>query len=116
MSQSQPNKLLSILKTATWVIAGITALLTLLLLPLWILGVPGTRNNYAIGWSLGLATLFQYLIGCCITLATFGISALTSRKYPASKHVSTAATGAFWVFFSYSIFNIYRAFDIMLKG
>ena len=41
---------------ATGIIAG----LCLLVLPLWIFGVPGVDNNYAKGWSMGLSVLFFY--------------------------------------------------------
>jgi|GEM_PF-2379009 len=41
---------------ATGIIAG----LCLLILPLWLFGVPGVNNNHARGWQMGLSVLFFY--------------------------------------------------------
>ncbi len=41
-------------------ISGVAAGCCLLLLPLWILGVPGVDNEYARGWNIGLSVLWIY--------------------------------------------------------
>lgn len=45
-------------------------------IPLWILGIPGTENNYAKGWKMGFAVLYLYP-AFILALRTVGF--LTSR-------------------------------------
>jgi hypothetical protein len=39
---------------------GLVAGLSVLALPLWLMGVPGTQNSYARGWKLGLYAVGSY--------------------------------------------------------
>lgn len=46
----------------TLVVTGILAGVSVLAVPLWLLGVPGTDNSYAKGWRLGLYAVLLYPI------------------------------------------------------
>jgi hypothetical protein len=39
---------------------GLVAGLSVLALPFWLMGVPGTQNSYAKGWKLGLYAVGSY--------------------------------------------------------
>ena len=41
-------------------ISGMGALACIGMIPLWILGVPGTTNSYAKGWMMGFQVLWMY--------------------------------------------------------
>ena len=51
---------------ATGIIAG----LCLLVLPLWLFGVPGVANESARGWQMGLSVLFFYPL---VWLGNYGV-------------------------------------------
>jgi len=54
-------------------LTGAAAVLCILVLPLWILGVPGIENEYARGWEIGLWVIVFYPV---LWLATLAISRL----------------------------------------
>lgn len=54
----------TIIKRITFIFICISAACSLGLLVIWVFGLPGTRNEYARGWELGLYTLFHYVVGC----------------------------------------------------
>ena len=56
------------------IVSGIVAGIFVLLLPLWILGVPGVDNQYAKGWKMGLNVLLLYPPGWLGNYAIFCIS------------------------------------------
>src|SRR5262245_60450974 len=41
-------------------VTGLIAALSVLALPLWLMGVPGVENSYAKGWKIGLWALLIY--------------------------------------------------------
>ncbi len=43
-------------------VSGVGAVLSLLAVPVWLLGVPGVENSYAKCWSVGLAAVLGYPI------------------------------------------------------
>ena len=47
-------------------IPRVLAILCLLALLPWLLGVPGVDNNYARGWNIGLQALVFYVLAYCI--------------------------------------------------
>jgi hypothetical protein len=113
MSQEQ-SSITKNIKIGTFIFVGLTADLSFLLLFLWLFGTPGVENEYARGWRLGFETLYQYLVGCCIALVVYIATAIGSQKFRILIHVSSIVTGMFWIFFIYSAFNFYRAFQIMI--
>lgn len=66
------------------IVSTILAVLCLVALPLWILGIPGVENDYARGWKLGLGALValplvHQLLGLLESLARHGRLALQHR-------------------------------------
>lgn len=79
----------------------------------WMAGIPGVENTYAKGWSLGFKTLNDYFIGSCIILIIYLNSSRIFKKISIVPHPKITVASVFWIFFSYSAFNMYRAFQIM---
>jgi hypothetical protein len=113
MSREQSSMTKNI-KIGTFIFVGLTAAFSLLALFLWLFGAPGVENEYARGWRLGFETLYRYLAGCCVALVVYSATAIGSQKFRILIHVSSLVTGIFWIFFIYSAFNLYRAFQIMI--
>jgi hypothetical protein len=93
-----------------------TAAISLPILGMWVLGVPGVQNQYAIGWALGLKTLCDYLIGCCISLIVYIIISKIANKYTSLLHLNLVVISAFWVLFVHSAFNLYQALAIVFSA
>ncbi|MGM3308247.1 hypothetical protein ACSQ6I_20105 [Anabaena sp. WFMT] len=113
MNKGDRIGMIKTLKKRTLIFIYITALISFPTLGLWILGFPGMKNEYARGWSLGLKTLYHYLVGCGIILAIYVVIARGSQKFHVLERFNIIVLGIFWIFFSYSVFNIYRALQIM---
>ncbi len=104
---------MKVLKIGTLIFAGTTAVITLPLLGLWLLGIPGVENAYAIGWGLGLKTLWHYLLVCLFTVVGSLLMMGLQRQLAGLRYGQVAIAGFFWIFFGYSVVNLYRAFQIM---
>jgi hypothetical protein len=102
-------------KKATVLFIGITLVISLFVTFLWALGVPGVQNEYAKGWALGLKTLFQYFIGSGILLIIYAVVAKISQKFHAVLPLNLMIVSIFWIFFSYSAFQLYLAVKIMIS-
>lgn len=42
------------------VFSGLVGIACILVLPLWLFGVPGVQNEYARGWNIGLTVIWLY--------------------------------------------------------
>ena len=51
------------------VVSGVLAGVSILSIPIWLLGVPGVEGSYARGWKFGLIVVFVYPVvwGCIFT-------------------------------------------------
>ncbi len=56
---------------AVTITSSVFTALCLLGLPLWILGVPGVKGNYADGWAMGLNALLLYIPAWFIIYAPY---------------------------------------------
>lgn len=53
------------------IFSSVIASLCVLILPLWILGVPGIENDYARGWGMGLNAILLYLLSYLLNYALY---------------------------------------------
>ena len=65
-----------------WISGGV-AVLCLLLLPFWLLGIPGHEGSYADGWMMGLVTV----CACPIAWLCVLISWLIARKLVSAENL-----------------------------
>lgn len=115
MSRSGRIGAMAAFKRGTFLFICITLVVCLLTIFLWVLGVPGTQNEYARGWALGLRTLYHYMIGSLLLLITYVVSAKISQKLRIPLDLNLIVIPIFWIFFIYSGIELYRAFQIMLS-
>lgn len=91
-------------------------MISLFALCIWALGVPGVQNAYARGWNLGLTTLFHYFIGCCVFLIIYTVIEKIAQKFHILVRMNLLVASIFWIFFIYSSFKLYQAFQMMGSG
>ena len=94
-------------------VSGVLAGLSLLALPMWLLGVPGVDNSYAKGWKIGLFAVLLYPIAWLIIFTFWR----TARKHMAAEHLPALnlsigagslivlAVAASVIFYSYKIMS-----------
>ncbi|MEB3882814.1 hypothetical protein [Lyngbya sp. CCY1209] len=104
---------ITLVKQGTLLFMGATVILCLVGLVLWLFGVPGVQNEYARGWLLGLQTLANYFVGCCVLGLLYFVAVRISRRFPNLERLTLMIVGIFWFFFIYTGFNLFRAFQIM---
>jgi hypothetical protein len=59
------------------------AALSVLALPLWLMGVPGVHNSYAKGWKIGLFAVILYPIGWLCVFTFWRVA----RKQTTAEHL-----------------------------
>jgi hypothetical protein len=62
---------IAVFRRGTFTVICITSVVCVLILCLWVFGVPGVQNAYARGWALGLKTLYHYMIDSLLSLITY---------------------------------------------
>lgn len=115
MSRTGSTGAIAVFKRNTFLFVCITSVVCGLTLCLWVLGVPGVQNEYARGWSLGLKTLYHYMIGSLLLLITYIMIAKITQKLRIPLDLNLILIPIFWIFFIYSGIELYRAFQIMLS-
>jgi hypothetical protein len=116
MKQTGISRTVTSLNRITFLFIRLTTVISLLTLAFWVLGVPGVQNQYAIGWALGLKTLYHYFIGCCLLLIIYTVVSRIAKRNMAVLRFNILVVSAFWIFFIYSVFNLYQAFVIMFSA
>lgn len=115
MSRNGRTGAIAALKRRTFLFMGITWVVCLLTLCLWVLGVPGVQNEYARGWALGLKTLYHYLIGCSLLLGSYFLVAKISQRLRIKLDLNLIIISIFWLFFIYSMVCLYQAIQIIVS-
>src|SRR5262245_59088258 len=64
--------------------SGLLAVLCVIALPFWLMGVPGVENSYAKGWKLGLYVVLLYPAAWLCVSAYW----LIARKQITAEHLS----------------------------
>lgn len=93
-------------------ISGVAAACCLLLLPLWILGVPGVDNPYAKGWNIGLSVLWIYPLSWLLNYVVY--FAAQKRLGTASDSRWQTVTGCIALtLLSISVVRLIQSFKLM---
>lgn len=100
------------------IFSGVIAGVCVLLVPLWILGVPGVQNEYARGWNMGLRVIFLYPLSISFIYGSNLVIWILSQKEQLStsslirwQQTSTVVAIAMLIL---AITRLVRAFEIML--
>ncbi len=93
-------------------ITGFSAALFGLIVPFWLLGVPGVENTYAQGWRMGLDVIMYYPFAW---VTVFGISWLLKRALPLDRQaaLNIGVSLCFLVFFSMALLRLGQAFQLI---
>jgi hypothetical protein len=116
MGRSDRSRIETLYKKGTLILMGVSIAVSIPMLFLWILGVPGVQNTYARGWSLGLRTLYRYFVGSCTLLISYAVIAMFSRRFHIPHSLNLIILASFWIFFIYSMFNLVRSIQIMISA
>ncbi len=94
------------------VITGAFAALCALILPFWIMGVPGVENDYARGWNIGLDAIMYYPIAWIIM---FGLFWGLKRVIPLDRQRFLNVVGSIglMIFFAAALLRLGQAFQAM---
>ena len=114
MNRGVRSLTITLFKRGTLLFICTSLILYFLAILLWIPGIPGVENTYAKGWFLGFKTLNDYFLGSCIILIIYLNTSRIFKKISIVTHPQIIVASVFWMFFSYSAFNMYRAFQLMI--
>ncbi len=94
------------------VMTGAFAALCVLVIPFWIMGVPGAENNFARGWNIGLDVIMYYPLAWMLV---YGLFQLLKKYLPSTRHSSVAfgVSVCLSLFLGMAIFRLIQAFSIM---
>ncbi len=94
------------------VISGALAALCALVIPFWIIGIPGVENDFARGWKIGLDVIMYYPITWVIV---FGVSWGLRRVIPLNgqRSLTVVVAFCFMIFFAVALLRLGQAFQIM---
>ncbi len=111
---STARKLSLVTVMNVWVpkITGFSAALFGLIVPFWLLGVPGVENTYAQGWRMGLDVILYYPIAW---VTVFGISWLLKKAMPLDRQaaLNMGVSLCFLVFFSMALLRLGQALQLI---
>ena len=115
MSMGDRQDILTKVQKISFIFICASTPISICVLFLWVLGVPGVQNNYERGWSLGLSALFHYFLGSCMVLIVYGIVAKLAQRFRNLNRINLAVIISFWILFFNTGFKLIQAFEIMLS-
>ena len=102
-------------KSVSLIFASVTVVICLPLLIIMVFGMPGIDDgsDWVKGFKLGFNTIGMYFFGGIILLIVYSIGNFISRKFGVTENIGTFILGMFWLFFGFSVFNLFRALRLL---
>ena len=100
------------LKVGVPILTGIPAALFALIVPFWIMGVPGVESDYARGWKMGLDVIMYYPIAWIIV---FGISWILKKRISIDRQPSLdiGVSICLMIFLGLALLRLGQAFQLI---
>ena len=100
------------LKVGVPILTGVPAALFALIIPFWIMGVPGVENDYARGWEMGLDVIMYYPIAWIIV---FGISWFLKKRISIDRQPSLdiGISICLMIFLGLALLRLGQAFQLI---
>ena len=94
------------------ILTGVPAALFALIIPFWIMGVPGVENDYARGWEMGLDVIMYYPIAWIIV---FGISWFLKKRISIDRQPSLdiGISICLMIFLGLALLRLGQAFQLI---
>ena len=94
------------------ILTGVPAALFALIIPFWIMGVPGVENDYARGWKMGLDVIMYYPIAW---IMVFGISWFLKKRISIDRQPSLdiGISICLMIFLGLALLRLGQAFQLI---